>query len=116
MRYCQRLSPAALAVLASPVFATSVPGSGVDQFLGELLIVLVGGAIAGVVAGASSRPGRHFEMAFWLPLVLAFGAVALLSGEYERDGNLGTLLVGIVPYVATFFIGTQLRSRRRGRV
>lgn len=114
MYFCRRIIPAALVFLAQPVLATSVPGSGVGQFLGELIVALVGGAIVGLLAGASSVTRRHTEVAFWLPLFVAFGAMALFSGAYERDGNLGILLLGVVPYAATFYAGMQLRSRRRG--
>lgn len=76
--------------------------------------MLVGGAIAGLMVGAGSGAKRHCEVAFGLPLVMAFGAMALFSSDYERNGNLGTLLVGVVPYAATFFIGIKIRSRRKG--
>ena len=52
---------------------------------------------------------------FLLPIVLSLAAVALVSEEQNRNGNLGTLLIGFIPYVAAFLFGESAAGDPRAK-
>jgi hypothetical protein len=107
------LGTTALLLVAQNASATSVPGSGVTGLLWDLLIILVGSTIAGIVAGILSGKAQTPVPYLYVPPALAILAVVILSSEYERNGNLGTLMLGFIPYLAAFFLSASLQRRQK---
>lgn len=110
----QRAGAVATLLAAQNAWATSVPGSGVTGLLTDLLIILVGSTFAGIVAGVLSGKAQKPVPYLYVPPALAMLAVAILSSEYERNGNLGTLMLGFIPYLAAFFLCASLQRKKKG--
>ncbi|MET1078964.1 MAG: hypothetical protein ABWY06_13200 [Pseudomonas sp.] len=83
---------------SAPLLASDVPGAGVEQFLRLVALVFGGLGLAGLVTGVASVYTRSSIFLFVVPPLLALVWMYLASHEYARHGNLGLVLLGMLPY------------------
>src|SRR3989338_8263933 len=104
------------AFVTASAFASDVPGSGVTEFVNQLALGFGGLGLSGLAAGACSGYVRRSAFVLVVSPVCAFAWMYFASHEYERYGNMGVVLVGLIPYALCYFVArfiVKANSKKR---